>query len=423
MITVIDSIMGSRKTTWAFNYINSRPDLNFLYITPFLKQITRAKNEIDRYIAEPIHTEKSKFTNLKSLLRQGYDIATTHALFKYIDDEAMEIIRKKNYVLIMDEAFEPLVQLKIAPDDIEDLLLKSEMIRKDDPDADVTYISWNEEHSDYNASFNYLKNLTERKQVICINNDEGHEILIWEYPPKIFEIFKEIYVLTYMFEASFLYYYFNIHNINFIKKSIAEGQIVDYYYQDPSKFTDTIKIYHGSMNINFPQNNYSLSKNWFGKKDNQKYVSQLKKNIYNYFFNIHKDKAKYKMWSCHVKYKEKLTGKGYGRRFVPMNARATNNYQDVKYLAYCINIFMPSMLKTYLIKMGQQVDQNSFALSTLLQWIWRSRIRQPGNPSIHLYLPSNRMRLLLYEWLNVDFDLVLGLDAKHSQKSYKKYDD
>jgi hypothetical protein len=44
------------------------------------------------------------------------------------------------------------------------------------------------------------------------------------------------------------------------------------------------------------------------------------------------------------------------------------------------------------------VDQDLLALSDLLQWIFRSRIRE-GQP-IEIYIPSKRMRTLLYKWLD-----------------------
>jgi len=37
-------------------------------------------------------------------------------------------------------------------------------------------------------------------------------------------------------------------------------------------------------------------------------------------------------------------------------------------------------------------------LSELIQWVWRSAIRD-GN-SINIYIPSSRMRNLFIEWLN-----------------------
>jgi len=41
---------------------------------------------------------------------------------------------------------------------------------------------------------------------------------------------------------------------------------------------------------------------------------------------------------------------------------------------------------------------NAYALTELIQWVWRSRIRK-GEP-ITVYLPSMRMRRLFEEWLH-----------------------
>ena len=34
-ITVVDSVMGSGKTSWAIEYMNTHYDENILYITPY----------------------------------------------------------------------------------------------------------------------------------------------------------------------------------------------------------------------------------------------------------------------------------------------------------------------------------------------------------------------------------------------------
>ena len=41
---------------------------------------------------------------------------------------------------------------------------------------------------------------------------------------------------------------------------------------------------------------------------------------------------------------------------------------------------------------------DAYALTELIQWVWRSRVRN-GQP-ITLYLPSLRMRQLIEEWLS-----------------------
>jgi hypothetical protein len=47
-----------------------------------------------------------------------------------------------------------------------------------------------------------------------------------------------------------------------------------------------------------------------------------------------------------------------------------------------------------------EADETLFALSEMIQFVWRSRIRE-GHP-ICLYIPSERMRHLFTEWLHAD---------------------
>jgi hypothetical protein len=48
------------------------------------------------------------------------------------------------------------------------------------------------------------------------------------------------------------------------------------------------------------------------------------------------------------------------------------------------------------------VSEESFALGEMVQWIYRSQIRN-GKP-ITVYVPSRRMRELLIDWLNGKYD-------------------
>ena len=49
-------------------------------------------------------------------------------------------------------------------------------------------------------------------------------------------------------------------------------------------------------------------------------------------------------------------------------------------------------------------DKDLWALSTMLQFIFRSRLRK--GESINLYIPSSRMRGLFKLWLEGEFDEI-----------------
>jgi len=54
--------------------------------------------------------------------------------------------------------------------------------------------------------------------------------------------------------------------------------------------------------------------------------------------------------------------------------------------------------ENYFTRYNIIIDQDIYALAEMLQFIWRSAIRD--NKPINLYIPSRRMRELLIHWLN-----------------------
>ena len=97
-------------------------------------------------------------------------------------------------------------------------------------------------------------------------------------------------------------------------------------------------------------------------------------------------------------YKKKLQGKGYTRGFLSINMRATNEYRDRTSVAYIANRYMNPVIKNFFVNHNIDVDEDGFALSEMLQFIWRSAIRD--GKEIWIYVPSMRMRNLLKQWIN-----------------------
>ena len=144
--------------------------------------------------------------------------------------------------------------------------------------------------------------------------------------------------------------------------------------------------------------NYSLSSSWFDKPKNKPLIEKMRKNLENYFGHKIKGKGKDNMWTTFKNKSSKLQGRGYTKGFVPLNSRATNSYMNKCNLAYVANRFINPIMKGFFTERNVRVNENMFALSEMLQWIWRSRIRQ--GESINIYVPSKRMRRLLLDWLN-----------------------
>ena len=246
------------------------------------------------------------------------------------------------------------------------------------------------------TSYNEIKILAENKSLIQVNS----KMMIWQYPAEVFRLFKKVYVMTYMFDGSTLKSYFDLNNLSYEKLTIdPTHKLTSYYVQSPKEYVSLINLYNGNdlneLKTSKPQT--ALSANWFRNRAKDKEVTQLKNNIYNFFNNKMKVKSQSTMWTTYKAFKSKLQGKGYTKGFVPCNSRATNNYCDRNCLVYAVNYYQKPSITQYFEKNGIEFNQDLYALSAMLQWIWRSSIRL--KKPIDLYIPSQRMRDLFKNWL------------------------
>jgi hypothetical protein len=85
-------------------------------------------------------------------------------------------------------------------------------------------------------------------------------------------------------------------------------------------------------------------------------------------------------------------------------------------VAYLCNTYHP-VIKAYFESMGVPVYEDLYALSQMLQWMWRSRIR--CNEPIHAFIPSERMRGLLKRWLNASSTVELVRETDPSNPYFK----
>lgn len=390
--------MGSGKTSWSIQHINRNPFENFLYITPFLDEVNRIISNSNRDFKQPINRGNGKLDSINELLACQSDIASTHELFKHLDEESRENIKEGHYILILDEVLNVIEPYDNIRNDDMKLLKESGCVTVDDDG----FVIWNKDKMDYDTKYNEIKILADNGSLIYINQ----KLLLWRYPPEIFTLFDNIYILTYLFESSILKNYFDLYQIEYEQKSISEqdGQyhISDFFVPDTSIYIEKINIYDGKLNENVYQKINGLSVTWFRAKINQDNIKQLKRNLYNYFSNILSAKAETIMWTTFKDYRSRLKGKGYSNQFVSYNCRSTNDYDDRFNLAYCVNVYLHPGITQFFKQRGINIDEDLYGLSEMIQWIWRSRIRKGEN--INIYIPSMRMRNLLNAWMKMNLE-------------------
>ena len=92
-----------------------------------------------------------------------------------------------------------------------------------------------------------------------------------------------------------------------------------------------------------------------------------------------------------------LYRKGYTKGFISSNLRATNEYRDRTAIAYLVNKYINPYIKNFFLSNGIEVYEDEYAISEMLQFLWRSGIRDGKH--ITVYIPSKRMRNLLIDWI------------------------
>lgn len=396
-ITVIDSLMGTGKTSWAIQMMAEAPEIQkFIFITPFLSEVERIKTALpEKNFKEPTNknSKGKKLEGLKRLLANGNNIVSTHALFKRCDEEVIDLLNANGYILILDECMEVVEEVDIVEEDIK-ILFKSETIIEDEN----KWIKWVGTDREYNGAF---KDIMES----CFNNNiyhYGDHFYLWTFPVSIFSTFSKVYILTYMFDGQLQKYYFDIFGTEYEYRSVAKVndkyELTEYRKDiDLSAIADLLHIYEGKLN-DIGKGKFTMSVSDMQKlKSKPALLKAMKNNIYNYFMNVVKSKSDENMWTTFKESQNTLKGKGYTKGFVPCNSRATNEFKDRTAMAYMVNRFTKPCIKQFFTANGVEIDEDAIALSELVQWIFRSAIRE--GKEVNLYIPSERMRGILKGWL------------------------
>lgn len=394
MITVIDSIMGSGKTSWAIQYMSEAgTDQRFIYVTPFLDEVKRVmdKTKVFKDFLSPQIKRGSKMNNLKELIAEGKNIVATHSLFQAADDELIELLDGAGYTLILDEVMTVIEQAPVKVSDVK-LLIEKEIVR-----VENNRVIWQLYPYD-DGLFADIKRLAESGNLFMHRN----QFLIWSFPARIFPTFDNVFILTYLFDGQIQRYYYDLHGIKYEYKSVKRNgdryELTEYNRdnEDRESLKQLITIYEGKLNEIGDRRN-ALSATWL-KNANDKTIDRLKKNLYTFFRRHCGSKTNENLWTTLKARQNALKGKGYAKSFLHVTARATNEYGDRQYLAYVYNRFMSPIEKAFFEDAGVRVNEDLLALSDLLQWVWRARIR--NGESITVYIPSSRMRNLFKYYLD-----------------------
>lgn len=436
-IVVWDAMMGQGKTTKVIQYMLQEHRIlkidsgKFLYVSPYLSEAHRIAgtsckdddvnqlpilNENGAYIYDSElpqsvmqfkhpsnrNSSGSKLQGLCNLLSAKENVVSTHNLISVIKPEQLEDLQ--DYTLVIDEALDVFNE----ETDITQKTFKHFL--------DINILSIDEDgHTVRFNRENYGKS-EDGKDTTEGGDYEGFAIacdrglvykvgsrVVRKFDVTILSKFKKVIIMTYMFKGS-------MFDLLLQKEGLSYD--IEYFGATPKSIKHLI-----NLNMNEKDNAIGDYPIVNGVKDYRKHKltatdykrnkDTLNKTMFNRLNNMWQQRQKVKpearLWTCYTPNKMGIS-KGtaqrpkYSNQWLAFNTKATNDYVTKTDLAFLVNVFIDGNYISACSKDGLRMSQDHYALSTLVQWVFRSAIRE-GKP-INLYIPSERMRNLFILWLN-----------------------
>jgi len=313
-----------------------------------------------------------------------------------MDDESLDIAKEQGYCLIIDESIHIIQGVTVSPKD-KDILLQNLMEINED-----FSVNWLD--AEYEGKFEGYKKVAEDR-------------MLYYYAGTLYDVmnpnrllpFSEVFVLTYLFDGQLLKAYLDYFGFTYDIIGILRDESGYLFSDAPDNppqvdFTGLIHII-GSGDRDLRMNDIgnertALSVSWFERRGrSHDDINILRRNLDTFFRIKTSDASGARLWTTYKGNLEWLLGvrNRYASSFLSLNARATNAYKNADCVAYLVNRFVDPNISKFFAEKNIKIDPNKFALSEMLQFIWRSAIRD--DREIFLYIPSRRMRGLLTEWI------------------------
>ena len=421
-VVVVDALCGQGKTESVIEMMQKDVEGKFLYVTPYLSECHRVAgtlydaedidkkpllSETGEYIYEagtrlgafkfkhPDDSFGRKGKSLCSLLSEGENVVSTHALFTELGSNAIEAA--KDYTLIIDESVNVYTQdgrhktiahaleRKIIYLDEDGITLRFDRNRFGESTPENPDTAKGSLYESIAAQCDLGQLLLIRKKTV-----------VWEMSADLLSNFKKVIICTYMFEGSEMSVYLKKKGIKYSVQKLEGAKIA----KDVAHLIEVMD----DNKLNAVGATGKLSSSAFAHKDKKEVLSEtMRRNLQNVFTNKWKAKADDRLWTCFVANKKIIGGEKYLNQFLSYNYKATNDYMNVHHVAFLIDVHTnPNIVEASEINSNSLMDQELYAVSSLIQFVFRSAVRK--GESIKLYLPSLRMRELLERWKNGEFD-------------------
>lgn len=405
IVEVVDAPMSTGKTSGIIEWMLNNHTEKYLYVSPMLSEVEERipqSCESLSFVNPVADSKTTKGDSLLSLLKEGRNISFTHKLFQSLSKEHLDVINKQQYILIIDEEvglIEPYSR-GYSKGDVQFLLDGSHISIDYENMGEITWIGGD---VDISAAYSSFKMMCDSRSLYITKG--SREMLISQLPIHLVDSSKRTIILTYMFEGSVMESFLNLHNVQiepFKDITLMRDPI------DVLKRAKQLITFHDTPSTK-KVSGWNMSVNWYSKTATKKQLQAMQSAFYSVYRKY--DKERILLTLPKENSVKRLNGRinrrmaiGYkidfDKVFLYSAARATNDYAERDVLIHAYNRYISVPVKVFFEDYAKDIepDEDNYALAEMLQWIWRSAIR--NDYPIKLYILNNRMKKLLQEWVD-----------------------
>lgn len=433
-ITVVDAVMGVGKSTWAVNQI-VKTDRRYIVVLPYNDEISRYAENIDAAMAdsrevlyvvaldetEDRHTKTSLFIEA---LEYADCIIITHKLFEdHLNENTLGLIKEGYWHLILDETinvFEE--QGGLDTQDIECFQKDGIACVERLNDRVSRLVPVLEKYDWYMAQKRkemrktIIRKLRYKEFLIVDTKDDQKDYYMYSLSPRLIDAFQSLTLLTYLYKGSEMDFWFKINGYDVEHLELfrdGDGHVTKEHagrYSGKS-FADRITVLGPTgRGKQYGDGRCDLSNNQMKRitkaspelKSIKNSLRNFKLNqgfsVTDFMYTCRKDVVEREMLiDSKMKLYKPYVGEG---NFLAFSARGINTWDDRHYIYYGVNVFQFPRVSLTIKALGYDYNEEHFALSMMLQFVWRSAIRRPGE-GVVIMVQSKRMRELLNKWLGI----------------------
>lgn len=280
-IEVLDSIMGSGKTTGVIKWMKDNPQNKYLYVSPLLteveERIPQECLELE-FVSPNTVNHKTKADHLLELLEQGVNVSFTHSLFESLKKDHLRLIDRENYVLIIDEEIDFIDQYQGGEYRKEDILTleKTGHIKVHEEDLGRVEWTWDQDKFEEKSNYGKLKRMCDLKMLHCAKRDRG--MIVLHLPIALVEAASRTIVMTYLFEGSIMHKFMELKGVSV--KPFIEIQLLKTEAQVKQEACDKIEIFDtpSTRKIKYLIN-YRLTSSWYKDQASREDLAKVAKAI------------------------------------------------------------------------------------------------------------------------------------------------